>query len=168
MLAEHMDTEELCAIKIFKPILLIEDLISILEKEVSYMRNLDHPNIVRFIDSSEGASYVNRYGDETTVVYIASELCTNGNIFEWVANTGAFSEKLARYYFHQMISGLEYLHNQGMSHRDLKLENILIDHEFKLKIADFGFASVKASNETRKGTHGYMAPEVEIGVKYNG
>jgi serine/threonine protein kinase len=67
-----------------------------------------------------------------------------------------------------MISGLDYLQNQGMSHRDLKLENILFDSEFNLKIADFGFASVKASNETRKGTHGYMAPEVEVGDKYNG
>ena len=132
------------------------------------MRTLDHPNIIKLLDYSDGTHYVNHYGQEATVVYIASELCDNGNLYDWVANTGAFSEEIARYYFHQLISGLEYLHTQGMSHRDLKLENIMLDDQFKLKIGDFGFASVKACNDTRKGTHGYMAPEIEIGVKYNG
>ena len=89
-------------------------------------------------------------------------------MFDWVAETGAFSEKLARFYFQQLISGLEYLNSHGTSHRDLKLENILLDEKFNLKIADFGFASVKPRNSTFKGTQGYMAPEVIRGEEYSG
>lgn len=60
------------------------------------------------------------------------------------------------------------MHNQGVSHRDLKPENIMLDNEFTLKIADFGFASVTATNESRKGTESYMAPEINMNKVYQG
>ena len=66
------------------------------------------------------------------------------------------------------MNGLDYMHAQGISHRDIKPENILLDHEFTLKIADFGFASAQAVNETRRGTESYMAPEINLGKPYHG
>lgn len=53
---------------------------------------------------------------------------------------GPFPEDLARTYFQEMLSGLEFLHRKGICHRDLKPENLLLDKDFKLKIADFGFS----------------------------
>lgn len=60
------------------------------------------------------------------------------------------------------------MHNQGISHRDLKPENIMLDENFNLKIADFGFASAQATNETKRGTESYMAPEINMGKTYQG
>mmetsp|Transcript_40899 Transcript_40899/g.46953 ORF Transcript_40899/g.46953 Transcript_40899/m.46953 type:complete len:246 (-) Transcript_40899:222-959(-) len=60
------------------------------------------------------------------------------------------------------------MHAKGTSHRDLKLENILFDDKFTLKIADFGFVSLNATNSTRRGTQGYMAPEILHNSVYSG
>ena len=101
------------------------------------------------------AEYKTRYGDVREVCYLALELCKGGDVFDWVAETGSFSDILARHYFHQLIDGLAYLHNNGISHRDLKLENILFNDKYDLKIADFGFASLQSLNRTIRGTQGY-------------
>ncbi len=69
------------------------------------------------------------------------ELAPNGELYDYLRYTGHFQEELARYYFRQLIDGLAYMHGQGVSHRDLKLENLLLDAQFNLKIADFGFSS---------------------------
>lgn len=60
------------------------------------------------------------------------------------------------------------MNEKGISHRDLKPENILLDENFNLKIADFGFATIKHSTKSYKGTRGYMAPEIHDRKKYNG
>ena len=66
-----------------------------------------------------------------------------------------------------MVDGMEYLHRQGVSHRDIKPENIMLDIDFNMKIADFGFTTDQSVSETRKGTAGYMAPELEMGTSYS-
>jgi len=91
---------------------------------------------------------------------MALEVCSMGELFDFIAQTGRFSEPVARYYFSQLLDGLEYMHNKGMSHRDMKPDNVLFDSEFVLKIADFGFASFTQTNESFYGTKGYMAPEI--------
>lgn len=81
-----------------------------------------------------------------------------------MAETGKFSERVARTYFIQMMNGLSYIHSMGYAHRDLKPENIFLSNQFKLKIGDLGFAfSLKGENgtgifHTKLGTEGYMAP----------
>jgi serine/threonine protein kinase len=84
-------------------------------------------------------------------------------------------EDIARYYFHQMLSVVEYLHcDQKIVHRDFKLENILIDSQFNLKVCDFTLAKTFAEGSsvgvfyTRVGTEKYMAPEILEGKPYKG
>jgi serine/threonine protein kinase len=107
------------------------------------------------------------------------ELVQGGELFDFVALTGAYKEDVARYYFRQLIEGLDSVHQKGITHRDLKPENILYDADFNLKIADFGFAASMDGRDgsylqrTILGTFGYMAPEIFLQRhahygKYNG
>lgn len=75
------------------------------------------------------------------VEYIVLELVQGGELFDFVANSGRFSENVARFYFAQLMGALSYMHTAGACHRDLKPENIMLDSEFNLKVADFGFAA---------------------------
>ena len=136
--------------------------------EIEVMKELSHPNIVQLIDFSYDAEYKRPNGSKIKVFYIALELVSGGELFDFIAETGRFSECVARYYLHQIISGLEYLHTNGYSHRDIKPENMMLDTDFNLKIADFGFSSNQALNETKRGTDGYMAPEIYKGITYSG
>lgn len=69
-----------------------------------------------------------------------------------------------------MIDVLSYVHGKGVVHRDLKLENILVDENMNLKVADFGFATFRNVSKLKsyKGTMTYMAPEIKIGKEYDG
>jgi serine/threonine-protein kinase HSL1, negative regulator of Swe1 kinase len=76
------------------------------------------------------------------VNFIALELCQGGELFDFIAYGGPFSEGAAAYYFRQLMEGLSYCHSKNICHRDLKPENLLLDSKYNLKIADFGFASL--------------------------
>lgn len=68
------------------------------------------------------------------------EHISNGTLFDYILNTG-MHEDVAKYFFKQLITGLEYCSSRGICHRDLKPDNLLVDHNYNLKIADFGFAA---------------------------
>ena len=88
-------------------------------------------------------------------------MAENGDLCDFIVHSGIFSEKLARTYFHQIISGLECLHKNNIAHRDMKPENLLFDNNFNLKIADFGFSThMDRKLQTHCGTAKYMAPEI--------
>ena len=74
---------------------------------------------------------------------------------------------IIKFYFHQLIKALTYLHTYGYAHRDVKPENILIDKNFNLKLADFGFATKEKTSTSRKGTFGYMSPQVIANQMYD-
>lgn len=143
-------------------------MMELVRNEIDAMKDLDHLNLVKLLDWDEDAKYIRPSGTQVKVFYLALELVSGGELFDFIAETGRFTEDVARYYFHQMIEGLEYIHTQGVSHRDIKPENMMLDAEHNLKIADFGFSSSQAMNETKRGTDGYMAPEIYKGVKYSG
>lgn len=113
-------------------------------------------------------------GKEKEVDFIVLEICPGGEIFDFVAVSGAFSEDQARYFFSQFIEGLLHCHNKGFAHRDLKPENLLLGKNYDLKIADFGFAGPINGRggvgylETPLGTEAYMAPELIKRQKYRG
>ena len=83
---------------------------------------------------------------------------------------GAMGENAGRFFISQLLDGVEYMHNKRVVHRDLKLENILVDDRLNLKIADFGFATYKSIDNLRsyRGTMTYMAPEIKEGKNYKG
>jgi serine/threonine protein kinase len=124
------------------------------------MKLVSHPNIVKLYQVMETKS----------MLYLVSEYAPNGEIFEYIARHGRMSEGLARRKFHQMVAAVEYCHSRRVVHRDLKLENILVDDNLNLKIADFGFATYKKIDRLKsyRGTMTYMAPEIKEGKTYNG
>jgi serine/threonine protein kinase len=145
-----------------------------LKKEIEILSALKHENIVNLMEFQENADYVKKNGHSYKAVAIIMELVPGGELFEYVADSGRFSEETARTYFRILIETLEYCHNQGIAHRDLKPENLLFDANFNLKIADFGFATLLAGKDgsgqlhTILGTESYMAPEIHLRKPYSG
>ena len=79
-------------------------------------------------------------------------------------------EDIGRFFAFQMLDALEHMHGKRVTHRDLKLENILLDQNLNMKIADFGFATYKSIDclKSYRGTLTYMAPEIKEGKTYDG
>lgn len=103
------------------------------------------------------------------MTYILIELAEGGELFDYVANTGHYSYEVARTYFHQLINALDFAHSKNIAHRDLKPENLLYDRDFRLKVADWGFATIFSDNKNKTvlGTESYMAPEINNKMPYN-
>ena len=92
------------------------------------------------------------------------ESAQGGELFDFIASSGTFTEAEARYFFKQFMSGLDYCHSNQVAHRDLKPENILVCQDGYLKIADFGLSkivnAIDQSDMRICGTPDYMPPEV--------
>ena len=146
----------------------------LLREEVEATTQLNHENVVRYHDFKEDATLNKASGATKNVAYIVQEMITGGELFDYIANTGAFTEEVCKYFFKQMLQGIHYIHSRGFSHRDLKPENILLDKNFNVKIVDFGFACPlegrdgSGINRSQIGTPGYMAPEIIAKQPYQG
>jgi len=157
-------------------------------KEASILTTLNQaqiPNIIKIIeliepekgnarrDSLRSATITQRNDLYQYQAAIIMELVPNQTIFEYVSQSQGFEEKLARNYFKELVSTIHSLHSLGFVHRDIKLENILIDQKYHIKLADFGFARSfdefnKDRMTTRLGTEYYMAPEIKHSDYYSG
>jgi serine/threonine protein kinase len=104
------------------------------------------------------------------LVFIVMEFVQGGLLFDLCQTMGAMGEDAGRFFLHQMLDSVEYMHSRRVVHRDLKLENILVDDNLNLKLADFGFSCYKNIDalQSYRGTMTYMAPEIKEGKQYKG
>eukprot|EP00929_Paragymnodinium_shiwhaense_P066997 TRINITY_DN3368_c0_g2_i1.p1 TRINITY_DN3368_c0_g2~~TRINITY_DN3368_c0_g2_i1.p1 ORF type:complete len:562 (+),score=168.47 TRINITY_DN3368_c0_g2_i1:120-1805(+) len=126
-----------------------------LESEVDLFLGMDHPHVARLYDVYESHEWLS----------LVMECCEGGELFDRVIEMKKFSEENAADAIRQMLLAVNYLHSQGIVHRDLKLENFLYDAPFSehLKLIDFGFSKVVDPNAVMRsscGTLSYAAPEV--------
>lgn len=104
-------------------------------------------------------------------LYLVMEYASGGEVFDYLVAHGRMKEKEARAKFRQIVSAVQYLHQKHIVHRDLKAENLLLDADMNIKIADFGFSNefVPGSKlDTFCGSPPYAAPELFQGKKYDG
>ena len=176
-LVRNPATNEFYAAKILKHEnqAVLERFRDVMQNEMQSLNRIGHPNVVRLVHSNENGVYTKRnLRGSYNCMYMVMDLCPNGELFDVLFKTGAFAEPIARFYFKQIISGLEACHQIGIAHRDIKPENILFDNEFNLKIADFGFSILLMGRDgsgvlhTRLGTESYMAPELHMRQPYEG
>ena len=118
-------------------------------RESSIHSQLNHHNIIDFKASWADIRFKDKEGDQKPASVIVSKLATNGDLFDYVS-MGRLSEQLVKYYGLQLLYGIHYMHTNGFAHRDLKLENILVDEDFNVKIADFG-VSCSISGDDKSG-----------------
>ncbi|CAF2206031.1 unnamed protein product [Brassica rapa subsp. narinosa] len=133
------------------------------QREIMNHRSLNHPNIIRFKEVLLTATHL----------AIVMEYAAGGELFERICSSGRFSEDEARFFFQQLISGVSYCHSLQICHRDLKLENTLLDGSAapRVKICDFGYSKsgvLHSQPKTTVGTPAYIAPEVLSTREYDG
>lgn len=102
-----------------------------IHREISILRGLSHPNIVRLHEMVETERHIG----------IILEYASGGELFDYILNHRYLKDPSARRLFAQLVSGVGYLHKKGIVHRDLKLENLLLDKNRNIIITDFGFAN---------------------------
>lgn len=135
----------------------------IIQNEIRVLKSINHQNIVKLLDIVVSKDYT----------HLILEYCEGINIYEFMWNRGKLgvSEAFAKNVFTQLLSALEYLHSQKIYHRDLKLDNIMIDKQAKVTLIDFGFAVIMKGQDLISsfcGTPNYMAPEIYLKKKHSG
>ncbi|KAJ8982612.1 hypothetical protein NQ317_005084 [Molorchus minor] len=128
------------------------------------VKGLRHPNLIRFLQAIE----------TTHRVYIVMEYAENGSLLDIIRKDQHIDENRARRWFRQLVDAVEYCHERGVVHRDIKCENLLMDIEWRIKLSDFGFARghVRSRNgqpslsETYCGSYAYASPEILRGIPY--
>lgn len=134
-----------------------------IKREISVMRLVRHPNVIHLYEVMA----------TKTKIYFVMEYAKGGELFNKVAK-GKLKEDVARKYFQQLISAVDFCHSTGVYHRDLKPENILLDESENLKVTDFGLSAIAESKHedglfhTTCGTPAYVAPEVINQKGYDG
>ena len=130
--------------------------------ETNLMQKLNHPNITKILEVFEDEKFI----------LIIMEYINGGNLFSFVKKRRKLSEKISKFLFRQIILGIKHIHSNNIVHRDIKLENILIDLNNRVKICDFGIGvELNSQNELlydQCGTPMYMAPEIILSSKKNG
>ena len=129
--------------------------------ETNLMRGLCHPSVTKILETFECEKYM----------LIIMEYISGGNLQNFVKKRRKLCEKTAKILFRQIIQGIRYIHSRGIVHRDIKLENILLDLNNIIKICDFGVGKLIKPNTILKdqcGTPVYMAPEILKGNGYKG
>lgn len=126
----------------------------LVRNEIQIHRKLRHEHVVQFIESFSDGKHI----------YMIQSLCLNHSLRDLLKHRGVVSINECRYFMNQVLKGVDYIHESGIIHRDLKLSNVLIDENIHMKIADFGLAieseSPRLKSKSLCGTSNYLAPEV--------
>ncbi|XXG66634.1 hypothetical protein AAC387_Pa06g0165 [Persea americana] len=159
-LVRDKKTKELFAVKYLQRGKKIDEKV---QREIINHKSLRHPNIIRFKEVLLTPTHL----------AIVMEYAAGGELFERICSAGRFSEDEGRFFFQQLISGVSYCHSAEICHRDLKLENTLLDGSAtpRLKICDFGYSKSALLHSIPKstvGTPAYIAPEVLSRKEYDG
>uniref|UniRef100_A0A673MD24 Serine/threonine-protein kinase PLK n=1 Tax=Sinocyclocheilus rhinocerous TaxID=307959 RepID=A0A673MD24_9TELE len=150
-----MDTKEVFAGKVVpKSMLLKPHQKEKMSTEIAIHKSLDNPHVVGF----------HGFFEDDDFVYVVLEICRRRSLLELHKRRKAVTEPEARYFMRQTIQGCQYLHNNRVIHRDLKLGNLFLNDDMDVKIGDFGLATkIEFDGERKKtlcGTPNYIAPEV--------
>lgn len=135
-----------------------------IKREIGTLKLLKHPNVVRLHEVLASK----------TKIYMVLEYVTGGELFDRISNRGRLSEGEGRKLFQQLIDGVSYCHHKGVFHRDLKLENVLVDAKGNIKISDFGLSALPQHYRddgllhTTCGSPNYVAPEILANRGYDG
>ena len=138
-------------------------------EEIEVTMSVDHAHLAKYIDNGK-VLIKNEDGIEFEVNYLVVEYYPKFDLIDIVTKSGKFSEDLARYYMRQLVSAVQHFYEKGFMHRDIKLENILLDDDFNLKLVDFGYATANNQmlHKLKCGSLPYMAPEVNLDKEYKG
>uniref|UniRef100_A0A2K6KCE1 Serine/threonine-protein kinase SIK3 n=1 Tax=Rhinopithecus bieti TaxID=61621 RepID=A0A2K6KCE1_RHIBE len=149
------------AIKIIDKTQLDEENLKKIFREVQIMKMLCHPHIIRLYQVME----------TERMIYLVTEYASGGEIFDHLVAHGRMAEKEARRKFKQIVTAVYFCHCRNIVHRDLKAENLLLDANLNIKIADFGFSNLFTPGQLLKtwcGSPPYAAPELFEGKEYDG
>ena len=141
------------------------------DQEIGILNTLKESNIhniVNIISSGEGL-IVRRDRPQKTSQYLVLEYASKGELFNYIYYGSGLRERYSKVIFAKILKGVQGCHNAGICHRDLKMQNILLDENFSPKICDFGFAT-QNNNHLNKflGTECYAAPEILLNKPYDG
>ncbi|KAM7345928.1 salt-inducible kinase 3 isoform 2-T6 [Cochliomyia hominivorax] len=160
-LASNIITKSKVAIKIIDKTCLNEEYLAKTYREISILKNLRHRHITRLYEVMQSEN----------MIYLVTEYASNGEIFDHLVENGRMKEPEAARVFTQLVSAVDYCHSKGVVHRDLKAENVLLDRDMNIKLADFGFSNRYEEGSflnTWCGSPPYAAPEVFQGLEYDG
>ena len=138
-----------------------EETYNIQQNEINVMSELNHPNIARLYDIHEDSNFL----------YLIMEFCPGQTLLDIVNIRGELPNTIAYHIFKQLVNALAYMHNCGFCHRDIKLENIIVDQFYHLKLIDFGFSTPIKEGELFCNFCGsllYAAPELYSYKPYDG
>lgn len=161
-LGEHKVTKQQVAIKVISKSSIKDSKAKArVEQELRLLPLLDHPHIVKVYQVVE---------DEDHYMIIMEHL-TGGELFQYIVKKRRVNERESRYFFRQIVSALDYCHQNAIIHRDMKPENVLLDSNMQIRIIDFGFANFfhpQSTLSTFCGSPYYASPEMVRGMEYIG
>ena len=153
-LGTHVITGEKVAIKILEKDKIVDVAdVERVSREIHILKLIRHPNIIQLYEIIETPKQL----------FLVMEYVESGELFDYIVHKRKMDELEACQVFEQIISGIEYIHRLHVVHRDLKLENILIDHDRTIRLVDFGLSNTYKSEERLKtacGSPCYAAPEM--------